>query len=185
MTATRPILFLLLAAGVCTFASAQPLKLRPGLWELQTTMKSSSGQMEAALAQMQQQLASMPPEQRKQMEQMMGGMNLPSSDGSHTMNICMTQKDVDLDHVDMREGCTQKTTRIDARTLKVSFQCSARADEPASSGEGTITIASPTAYSGKQQVKSTVDGKAEQMNMTQTGKWLASDCGKVKSWSEK
>ncbi len=185
MTIVRSILALLLAAGLCTFASAQNLKLRPGLWELQSTMKTASGQMEAALAQMQQQLASMPPEQRKQMEQAMGGMNLPSSDGGHTMKICMTQKDVDMDRVDMRKGCTQKTTRVDAKTLKVSFQCTAQADEPASSGEGTITIASPTTYSSKHQMKTTVDGKMEQMNLTQSGKWLAADCGAVKPWSEK
>lgn len=180
MTIFRPILALLLVAGVCTFASAQNLKLRPGLWELQSTMKSASGQMEAAMAQMQQQLAAMPPEQRKQMEQMMGGMNLPSSDGGHTMKICMTQKDADMDRVEMRQGCTQKITRADAKTLKVNFQCTAQADEPASSGEGTITIASPTAYSSTHQMKTTVNGKAEQMNMTQKGQWLAADCGAVK-----
>jgi len=180
MTITRSILALLLAAGLCTFASAQNLKLRPGLWELHSTMKTASGQMEAAMAKMQEQLAAMPPEQRKQMEQMMGGMNLPSGDGGHTMKICMTQQDVDMDRVEMREGCTQKIRRIDARTLAVNFQCAARADEPASSGEGTITMASPTAYSSRHRMKTSVDGRAEQMDLTQTGKWLAADCGAVK-----
>ena len=54
---------LLAAAGG---AHAQPQKLRPGLWEHTVAMKSQSGQMEAAMAQMQKSLASMTPEQRKQ-----------------------------------------------------------------------------------------------------------------------
>ena len=37
----------------------------PGLWEHSFTMKSDDGKMEKAMAEMQKQLASMPPEQRK------------------------------------------------------------------------------------------------------------------------
>ncbi|MCZ2104373.1 MAG: DUF3617 domain-containing protein [Comamonadaceae bacterium] len=176
----RSILALLLAAGCCSLASAQNLKPRPGLWEVQTTVKTSSGQMEAAMAQMQQQLARMPPEQRKQMEQMMGGRSLPSADGGQTTKICMTQQDADMDDVQMREGCTQKTTRIDAKTLKVSFQCPARGSEPASSGEGTVSMTSPEAYSGHHQMQTVTRGKPERIDMTQKGRWLAADCGAVK-----
>jgi hypothetical protein len=39
--------------------------LKPGLWEVTHKMQTSGGQMEQGMAQMQQQMASMPPEQRK------------------------------------------------------------------------------------------------------------------------
>jgi hypothetical protein len=56
-------------AVACLSASAQSMK--PGLWEHSFTMKSQSGKMEQGMAEMQQQIAAMPPEKRKQMEQMM------------------------------------------------------------------------------------------------------------------
>lgn len=50
---------------------AENLKIRPGLWEHSFTIKTQSGEMEAAMTQMQKELAGMPPEQRKMIEQMM------------------------------------------------------------------------------------------------------------------
>src|SRR5690606_40136712 len=58
---------LALLAGLAAPVGAQQ-KMRPGLWAHSATVKSQSGQMEAALAQAQQSLASLSPAQRKQME---------------------------------------------------------------------------------------------------------------------
>ena len=57
-----------LLAAACLPASAQSMK--PGLWEIHNKMQG--GEMDAAMAQMQQQLAQMSPAERKQMEAMMG-----------------------------------------------------------------------------------------------------------------
>ena len=47
--------------------------MKAGLWEVKTTKQVVDGQdMQAQMRQMQQQMASLPPEQRKQMEAMMG-----------------------------------------------------------------------------------------------------------------
>ena len=54
-----------LGPGLCATAHAQTQKLRPGLWENSVTMKSLSGQLEAAMAQMQKSMASLTPAQRK------------------------------------------------------------------------------------------------------------------------
>ena len=64
-------------AAVCLPAAAQ---LKPGLWEI-TNKVGGNAQLDAARAQMQQQLAAMPPEQRKQMEAMMAqrGMSMPGA----------------------------------------------------------------------------------------------------------
>ncbi|MDD2368707.1 MAG: DUF3617 family protein, partial [Sulfuricurvum sp.] len=44
--------------------------IRPGVWEYTSTIKSQSGEIEKSMAQMNQQMASLPPEQRKMMEKM-------------------------------------------------------------------------------------------------------------------
>ena len=177
----------LAAASVfATAAAAQATKLRPGLWEHSGTMKSQSGQMEAAMAEMQKSLASMPPEQRKQMEQMMAQQGVGMTPGGgHVVRICMTQQDVDMDQLPAQEGCTQKVDRVGANTVKVAFQCKGGKGQPPSSGEGTVTIESPTAYSGKHRFKTTQEnGRPEQIDMVQKGRWLGADCGQVKPFNQ-
>lgn len=182
MRIARSMLALLCASGLCASALAQNPKLRPGLWEMQSTMKTGSGQMEAAMAQMQEQLAAMPPAQREQMQKMMEqrGMSLPKAGGPMTLKVCMTQKDIDAEHLPMRDGCTQKITRTGPGTMKMNFQCPGGQGEPPSSGEGTVTLESPTAFRGQYRMNTTSDGRAEQIDMTQQGRWLSADCGQIK-----
>ena len=220
-------------------AHAQPQKMRPGLWEHSMTMKSQSGQMEAAMAEMQKSLASMPPAQRKQMEQMMaqqgvgmgpkgqtvkvcvtqeqadrdtvpqqegctqkvqrinastmkvafsckGGQGQPPSSGvgmgpkGQTVKVCVTQEQADRDTVPQQEGCTQKVQRINASTMKVAFSCKGGQGQPPSSGEGTVSMQGPTAYTGQFKIKTENEGKPEQIDMAQSGKWLSDNCGAIK-----
>ncbi|HJQ63709.1 MAG TPA: DUF3617 domain-containing protein, partial [Burkholderiales bacterium] len=63
---------IIVAAAVCACivvsgSAFSQTRMRPGLWEHSFTMKSQSGQMEQSRKDMQQQMASMPPEQRKMM----------------------------------------------------------------------------------------------------------------------
>jgi len=176
----RIALALVFLAGAGTCALAQNTKMRPGLWEVQAHVKSSSGQMEAALAQMQEQLAGMPPEQRRQMQEMMAARGINPSNAGQSARICMTQKDVDMDRVQSREGCTYKNSRSGANTLHINFQCKGVDNEAPSSGEGTITFDGPTMYSGQFKVKTTRDGKPEEMTIKQQGKWQSAHCGSVK-----
>lgn len=162
-------------------AQAQTLKLRPGLWEMQMSTKSQSGQMEQAMAEMQKALADMPPAQRKQMEQMMAqrGVGMTAG-GGRTMRMCMTQQQVDRDEIPQQEGCTHTMQRQGANTIKTSFTCKGRPGEPGSSGEGTISIESSTAYRVHSVVRMAQDGKPEQITMEQQGRWLGEDCGQIK-----
>lgn len=170
---------LALLAGVAGGASAQQ-KMRPGLWEHSVTMKTQSGQMEAAMAEMQKSLASMPPAQRKQMEQMMAQQGVGMGPGGHTIKVCITKEQADLDNIPQQEGCTQKVQRIDASTMKVAFSCKGGPGQPPSSGEGTVSFQGPTAYTGKYRFKTESQGKPEQIDMAQSGKWLSENCGAIK-----
>ena len=170
---------LALLAGMAGGASAQQ-KMRPGLWEHSVNMKSQSGQMEAAMAEMQKSLASMPPEQRKQMEQMMAQQGVGMGPKGQTVKVCITKEQADLDNVPQQEGCTQKVQRVDASTMKVAFACKGGQGQPPSSGEGTITMQGPTAYTGQFKFKTQNQGKPEQIDMAQSGKWLSDNCGAIK-----
>ena len=170
---------LALLAGVSFTAAAQQ-KMRPGLWEHNISFKTQSGQMEAAMAEMQKSLASMPPAQRKQMEQMMAQQGVGLGATGQTVKVCVTKEQADLDNIPQREGCTQKVQRVDANTMKVAFSCKGGQGEPPSSGEGTVTFQGPTAYTGQFKFKTVQDGKPEQIDMAQKGRWLSDSCGAIK-----
>ena len=92
----------------------------------------------------------------------------------------ITKEQADLDNIPQQEGCTQKVQRVDASTMKVAFSCKGGQDQPPSSGEGTITMQGPTAYTGQFRFKTQNQGKPEQIDMAQSGKWLSANCGAIK-----
>ncbi|HRA13350.1 MAG TPA: DUF3617 domain-containing protein, partial [Giesbergeria sp.] len=96
------------------------------------------------------------------------------------VKVCVTKEQADLDNIPQREGCTQKVQRVDANTMKVAFSCKGGKGEPPSSGEGTVTFQGPTAYTGQFKFKTVQDGKPEQIDMAQKGRWLSDSCGAIK-----
>jgi len=55
------------AIGLLLTPGAQAQSLKPGLWEISYKMKSASCEMEKAMADMQNEMSAMTPEQRKTM----------------------------------------------------------------------------------------------------------------------
>jgi uncharacterized protein DUF3617 len=169
----------LLAAALAVLASAAGAQtLKPGLWQVTHNMQTGSGQMEQSMAQMRKEMAGMPPEQRKMMEDMMARQGVkPGAGGGMSMKICMTRDMVEKNEVPMREGdCKTTSQSRSGNTMKMAFSCS----NPAATGESQVTFISPEAYTMKMAVATKVDGKPEKMNMEGSGKWLGADCGKVK-----
>ena len=170
---------LLVAATLVAVASAAGAQsLKPGLWEI--TRNVQGGGQTAQMAQMQKQMASMPPAQRKMMEDVMAkqGVKMGSAGpGGMAMQVCMTREMVERNEMQMQRGdCkTTQQTRT-GNTMKVAYACT----NPPSSGEGQITFTSPEAYSMKMAVSTKVHGKPEKMNMDGSGKWLGADCGNIK-----
>lgn len=166
------------AASFSVSASAQTLK--PGLWEITHGMKSSSGETEKAMAQARQQMAGMPPEQRKMMEEMMAkqGMKMGAGGpGGSSIRMCMTKEMVERNEMPAQQGdCKTTQQQRSGNTMKMAFTCA----NPPSSGEGQYTIVSPEAYTMKMTMRTAVQGKPETMSMDGSGKWLSSDCGSVK-----
>lgn len=157
---------------------AENLQIRPGLWEHSFTIKTQSGEMEAAMAQMQKELAGMPPEQRKMIEQMMELKGVGMGTKGTSVEMCVTKEMSEDGFVPQNDGdCKQQIIKQTGNRITFTFDC---AGDPPTSGEGEITMSNSKAYTGKATINTKVDGKTERMEMTQAGKWLANDCGKVK-----
>jgi len=168
-----------LAAGAfAVTASAQNLK--PGLWEVTNKMQSASGEMEKQMAQAQQQMANMPPEQRKMMQEMMAkhGVQMGAGgSGGMVVKTCMTKEMVERNEIPAQKGdCKTTKQQRTGNTIKVAFTCT----NPPSNGEGQFTIVNPEAYTMHMTVNNTVQGKPETMNMDMAGKWVSADCGSIK-----
>jgi len=159
--------------------SAQSTK--PGLWEI-TNRVSGNAEMDAGMAQMQQQLAAMPPDQRKMMEDMMArqGMSMPKvgAGGGMALKVCITPEMAAREELPQQtEGdCRTTVTSRSANSMKMRFECK----NPPSSGEGTYTFQGNTAYTMKMTMKSVRNGKTETVNLDGQGKWLSADCGSVR-----
>ena len=173
---SMPVLSALILALCASGAHAQ--SQAPGLWEQSMTMKSAGGEMEKAMADMQKQLAAMPPEQRKQMEQAMAGRGMKMGAQGTSLKVCISKEQAArAAEPSMNGDCTNKDVQRTATSVKFKFECT---KPRPSSGEGEWTFTSDKAYTGKIATTTEVAGKPQQMTMDMTGKWLSADCGDIK-----
>lgn len=164
-----------LAAVPC---SAQTMK--PGLWEINTQVKSAGGEMERAMAQMQEELARMPPAQRRMVEQSMArqGVSVGQNGSGMKARICISKEMAEHNRVPVqRQGnCTENHGPVINGKMKSSFTCT----NPPSSGEAEFTFTGDSAYTMAMQSRTTVDGRQQDMSMQANGRWVAADCGAIK-----
>jgi hypothetical protein len=173
MTRLNILLTLTLMTSASTLDAAGTT-MRPGLWEFTSTMKSQSGEMEKAMREMDAQMAAMPPEQRKMMENMMGSQGVRQTSKGTTVRVCVTPEEVKRNTVPaMEHGCTQQIVRKSGNTVWFKYSCKSN---PPSSGEGEYTLIGDKAYKGKMKVTTRQNGRAETVEMTQSGKWLSERC---------
>jgi hypothetical protein len=166
-----------LAGTVAVPAAAQALK--PGLWEMQHKA-GSNPDVDKAMADMREQMASMPPEQRKQMEQMMAsrGMSMsPAAGAGMAVRMCLTKEMIERNEVtDTRGDCKTTQRQRSGNTLTMAFTCT----NPPSTGETRVTFDSPESYSSRTTITSRTNGQPETMTVEGTARWLGADCGSVK-----
>jgi hypothetical protein len=156
-------------------ASAESLKLdvEPGLWQHSFSIKTASGELERAMQTLEQQLASMPAAQRQMMEKMMASQGMSFDLKGTSVQVCLTQQEIDRGQLPQQDGCQQQISQISDSSYRFSFSCDTN---PPTRGEGEMTFSSRKAYSGNASFTTDVNGKAEQMTMQQNGKWLKADC---------
>lgn len=176
--------FAFAVAGCCMAAAAWAQstpagpKIEPGLWELNVTLKSQSGQVEAALKQAQEYIASLPPDQRKAVEEMMAAQGVRLGDKASTLQACISKEDADRGLVPQQAGeCSQQVMEQGSSSMRVKFSCST---QPPASGEAKVSFQGRRAFTSQALVDTTVSGQAQRINVDQKGRWLAADCGTVK-----
>ncbi|MDO9092938.1 MAG: DUF3617 domain-containing protein [Rubrivivax sp.] len=164
--------------------AAQAQQLRPGLWEHQMTMKTGSGELEAAMAQMQAQLAAMPPEKRKQIEEAMKaqgmGTGMPGAGPGMSLKVCLTPEQAARNEVPQSDPdgqCKQTQMSRSGKTVKFKMECTG---ERKASGEGEFTLISDKEHQGRIRITSARKSRDETMEMQTRARWLAADCGDVK-----
>lgn len=167
-----------LLVTTCTLAGAQTIK--PGLWEVSSKM-GGNPEMDKAMAQMQQQMAAMPPEQRKMMQGMMAkqGVSMAAGPGGTMLSkMCLTQEMVERNQLPVHEkgNCTNTVSNQSAAGMNIRFVCT----DPAATGEGRVNFKGDSAYDMKMTMNTTHQGKAMTTTMDANGKWLGADCGAIK-----
>jgi hypothetical protein len=182
---------------------AEPIKVDmvPGLWENKVvwgiggadgTPAIQPDQVKFAMEEMKRQLASMSPEQRKQMEAMMAQSGMKVTDNGVSFNnnqveisptgtnakICVTQAQIDRGELpDDVKGCESVLKQVSATQFKSTHVCSG---EYSGTGESEVTFHSPKHYTGTGKMNQVMNGEKRTMAFTMEGKWLSSDCGEVK-----
>lgn len=158
--------------------SAEASALRPGVWECTTTIKTKNGEMERAMAQMEEQMAMLPPEQRKMMEQSMASQGIAKSSKPNSYKVCITKEEAAKGVIPSSDPqCQQKIVRRSGNTVWFTFSCKGT---PKSSGEGKYTLIKDNAYQGSMKVKTIAAGRAETVEMSHSGKWISEDCSSLK-----
>lgn len=166
-------------------AFAQSSSMKPGLWEMKQMRQVVDGrdmtaQMAAANAQMEQAMANMTPEQRKQMEAMMGGKGMPGSGAaSGGMRVCispaMAAKDKPM--VDPEGHCEPaKVTRGGAKT---SFEFHCVSNGRTQVGKGETTVSGDTVTTLMDMTTSDAKG-SHVMHSESQMKYLGPDCQGIK-----
>jgi uncharacterized protein YneF (UPF0154 family) len=158
--------------------TAQAQAMKPGLWEISNKMLGGSGEMQAAMAEMQKEMENMPPEERKMMQDMMAkhGASISPSGAAMSVKICLTQEMINRNQINRQEGnCRHNLSPKVGNSMKFSVACS----DPVASGEGVITFISPTAYDTSMTLKTTQNGQPETMKMASSSRFLSANCGSI------
>lgn len=156
--------------------------MKPGLWEVTSEFGGGGrlgAQMAAAQREMQKQLAALPPEQRAQVERMMGqrgGMIGAKPGGGMSTRICVTEEMAARNQPPARQqgNCKHEYSKRSGDTTRFSFVCA----DPVSSGEGEVTLHDPESYA--MRMTATSQSTSDQMMIDARGKWLSTDCGSVR-----
>lgn len=172
---------LVLGMAATGLALAQP-DIRPGLWEMQMESMTGMGggvdmaQMQKAIAQMKEQLASMPPEQRKMMEKHManaGGVAM----GDKGFRTCLTKEDIMQNEIPVSEnGCDYKIKEQSSKRMIANIQCS----NPAVVGTVTATFDTPKSYTISVKGEKADGGKKQPYAMSVRWQHVSDNCGNVK-----
>ncbi|MBP6018268.1 MAG: DUF3617 domain-containing protein [Burkholderiaceae bacterium] len=171
-----------IAVAMClhiSMAAAQSLEQRtPGLWELRMDKGSA---VSAVLDSMAGMMESLPPAQRKQMEEMLKGSGASMSQPD-VIKQCLTPEMAARDFQPYTDDpdmtCTSTSKVISSSAAHLTFSC--LSPEGKLVGQGDIWDASAKSYKSKMTMEGSVAGRPVKMDISHEGKWLGADCQGIK-----
>jgi hypothetical protein len=174
-----------LAVAAAQAASAH--NMRAGLWERELTI--SGGGAQAALAQAQQRMAEMSPQDRERVRAMMQaqGMSMGGPGQPIKARVCVTPEQAARQEMPDPDGrCRNSGYTRSGDTVRFRFTCEPRPDgNGGGSGEGEFTLVSDTEHRGKMAMETMRKGQKVRMDMQFSGRWLQADCGGVPARAER
>ncbi len=168
---SRALLPSLCALAVSLGVQAEPLDIKPGLWEHQMTMKSESGQLEQQLEMVRQQMKALPPAQKKMMEDMLAKQGLSLDFGNQTLRNCLTEEEVARGEFEWAKNtsCEHNVVTRGEQT-RIEFTC------PEDNAQGEMVLEGDSAYTGQSTALVDVGGTPEKISITHNGHWVSADC---------
>lgn len=166
-------------------ASAQDIK--PGLWEMTSTIGPGNGMTQKEFAEaMRRTVAAMPAEARKEQQASAAREHLRITDTATTVQGCITAAQAAQRERLFKEPgkCTTRIAPKVGSTVRFSFSCT----DPQSSGDGSVTFDGTTGFI--HEVRSTsrhVSGGRTTdatSSMRTSARWLGAACGNVPSADE-
>ncbi|WP_051971354.1 DUF3617 domain-containing protein [Massilia sp. 9096] len=174
----RTTLIALLASSTALALPAFAQDMKPGLWEQTNNATYSDGKVQANMSDIQKMIANLSPEQRQHVQQMMqqNGVQMDLANGAMSSKLCITREMIERKQLPIQEGdCRTQMTPAGDNRLQVSFTCT----RPHASGEGEMTVDSPTTYRAQMRIHNQ-DQPNQVVNMDVAGRWLGADCGSVR-----
>ena len=165
-------------------AFAQSSSLKPGLWQVKPIRQVVDGrdltaQMGSASAQMQQAMANMTPEQRKQMETMMSAQGRSAGASGGGTRICvspaMAAKDKPM--VDSEGRC--EPAKVSRNGNKTSFEFNCTGDGRTEVGRGESTVSGDTVTTRVDMTMTDARGSHSMQTESQMS-YLGPDCQGIK-----
>ena len=150
--------------------------MKAGLWEMKVLKQVVDGQdMRAQMQQMQQQLAGLPPEQRKQMEAMMGRQGMSMGPGGAT-RMCISEEMAKRDTpvVDPDGRCQPTKISRSGNTTRYEIDCTMEGRR--SQGKGESTFSGNTVSSRMDMTTMDASGRHTMQTESQMT-WLGANCG--------
>ena len=177
-----PLIALCAALAACAVHAQGANKLKPGLWETRTLKMTANGQdmlpmMKAAQEHVRNAMASMPPDQRKQMQASMDVNGDPA-----VQRMCVSAEMAKSDEAMLPKqsempGCDKP--KIEHSGNRTTFEVSCKVNGGATVTKGE-SVADGDQISTKAEVVTTAGGVKQTMVTEAQMKFLGSNCGDLK-----
>ncbi len=176
---TRRILLAALLGAACHLAIAQAPPIRPGLWEVRTTMGGADGAARP-MPDLGERMKSLPPEQRAQFEKMMRERGVGVGGPGQGMQLCFTAEQMKRDSWVAGERDGNCKTDITSRSGSVWKWRTVCAPPRAATIDGETRFSGDTAFTTRMTSTSEHKGQMRTASHESSAKWLSADCGGLK-----